>query len=160
MDQKTIKTFQNNYSRNELENMLKPDENLSPEKRLKELIKNKRLRRSGLHNLKYNMQKRMENNTANVAPKKSRLEIMFESIPNSKLRSFKKSELIVDAEEYTRCLGIANEYLQLEEKINVFNDIPEFAKIGNDNVRNIFKKIVYYERYCQEDEEEIEELEI
>ncbi|MBR2022266.1 MAG: hypothetical protein IJ997_01095 [Mycoplasmataceae bacterium] len=159
MDFKTRKNLQNNYSREELEQMLKPDENMSPEQRLKEAIKNKRMRRSGLHNLKYNLQKRVEKNT-NITPKKSRLEVMFESIPNSRLRTFKKSGVKIDAEEYTRCLGIANEYLQLEENVNVFEDIPELYKIGNDNIRNVFKKIVYYERYCQDNEEEIEELEI
>ena len=42
----------------------------------------------------------------------------------------------------------------------MFEDIPEFEKVGNDNIRNVFKKLVYYERYCQDVEEEIEELEI
>lgn len=159
MDIKTRKNLQNNYSRNELEQMLKPDENMSPDQRLKEAIKNKKMRRSGLHSLKYNMQKRINVNT-NVTPEKSRLEIMFESIPKYRLRTLKKSGVKIDAEEYTRCLGIANEYLQLEENVKVFEDIPEFEKVGNDNIRNVFKKLVYYERYCQDVEEEIEELEI
>lgn len=159
MDIKTRKNLQNNYSRNELEQMLKPDENMSPDQRLKEAIKNKKMRRSGLHSLKYNMQKRINANT-NVTPEKSRLEIMFESIPKYRLRTLKKSDVKIDAEEYTRCLGIANEYLQLEENVKVFEDIPEFEKVGNDNIRNVFKKLVYYERYCQDVEEEIEELEI
>ena len=159
MDIKTRKNLQNNYSRNELEQMLKPDENMSPDQRLKEAIKNKKMRRSGLHSLKYNMQKRINANT-NVTPEKSSLEIMFESIPKYRLRTLKKSGVKIDAEEYTRCLGIANEYLQLEENVKVFEDIPEFEKVGNDNIRNVFKKLVYYERYCQDVEEEIEELEI
>lgn len=159
MDIKTRKNLQNNYSRNELEQMLKPDENMSPDQRLKEAIKNKKMRRSGLHSLKYNMQKRINANT-NVTPEKSRLEIMFESIPKYRLRTLKKSGVKINAEEYTRCLGIANEYLQLEENVKVFEDIPEFEKVGNDNIRNVFKKLVYYERYCQDVEEEIEELEI
>ena len=159
MDIKTRKNLQNNYSRNELEQMLKPDENMSPDQRLKEAIKNKKMRRSGLHSLKYNMQKRINANT-NVTPEKSRLEIMFESIPKYRLRTLKKSGVKIDAEEYTRCLGIANEYLQLEENVKVFEDIPEFEKVGNDNIRNVFKTLVYYERYCQDVEEEIEELEI
>lgn len=159
MDPKTIKNLQENYSRQDIEQMLKPDENLSPQERLRESIRNKKLRRSGLHNLTYNMKKRMDIHKEQT-PKKGRLEIMLESITTAKLKTLKKQNVVIDLEEYTRCLGIANEYLQLEDKVKVFDDIPEFEKIGNDNVRNIFKKIVYYEKYCQQDQDEIEEIEL
>lgn len=160
MDRKQLKNIQNAYSKNELESMLKPNSDLSANERLKETIRLKRLRRSGMHNLKYNLQNEMKKHLPNNAvAKKSRLEQVVESVSKTKLRKMHASHVNIDSEEYARCLGILNEYLHLNDSVTSIEQIAVNEKIVKDNVRNIVNKIAYYEHYCTFNEN-LEELEL
>lgn len=156
MDKKQIKNIQNTYSKNELESMLKPNDNLSPNERLKETIRLKRLRRSGMHNLKYNLQNEMKKHIPTPTVQKGRLEQVVESVSKTKLRKMHANHINIDSEEYARCLGILNEYLHLNDNVISVDQIDVNEKIEKDNVRNIVNKIAYYEHYNNENLEELE----
>lgn len=157
MDKKQIKQLQENYSKQEIEEMIKPDEKLSASERLRQSIKNKRLRRSGLHALKHNLQEQMSFNQLKTEMKKqqskSNLELLLESVNTASLRKMKSKKVDVSDEEYARCLSILNEYLQVNTSVNNITQIPEFEKIEKDNIRNIVHKIVYYDKYMNAEQE-------
>lgn len=157
MDKKQIKQIQQNYSKDDIEEMIKPDETLSASERLRQSIRNKRLRRSGFHTLKHNLQEQMGLNQLKTEMKKqqskSNMELLLESVNSVSLRRMRNKHVEVTDEEYARCLSILNEYLQLNTSVNNITQIPEFEKIEKDNIRNIVHKIVYYDKYMNGEEE-------
>lgn len=157
MDKKQIKQIQQNYSKDDIEEMIKPDKTLSASERLRQSIKNKQLRRSGFHTLKHNLQEQMGLNQLKTEMKKqqskSNMELLLESVNSASLRKMRNKHVEVSDEEYARCLSILNEYLQLNTSVNNITQIPEFEKIEKDNIRNIVHKIVYYDKYMNIEEE-------
>lgn len=160
MDKNQIKKLQESFSRDELEEMIKPDIKLSASERLHQSIRNKKLKRSGLHYLKNNMKEQMAltklQNDMNKKNNKSNMEKLLETVKNSKLNKMHSSGLEVSTEEYSRCLSVLNGYLYEHSSVCSIDQIPEFDKIGNDNIRNIVHKIAYYDKYASDEDEEIE----
>lgn len=157
MDLKEIKKLQQTYSKNDLEEMLRPDEDLDPHERLQQMIMNKKMRRSGLHYLKKNMQEQMVHNNLKLAKsheqRKSNVELVIESVANEKLRKMKNKKVHVTSMEYTECLSLLNKYLFEHSAINSVEQINEYEKIDNRNVRSLAAKIAFYEKYGGEEEE-------
>lgn len=160
MDKTQIKNLQKQFTPNELEEMIKPDESLSASERLRQSIKNKQLRRAGLHTLKRNLQTQMDISKIQSEMKKqthkSNLDLLLESVHNTSLKRMRSKNIDVSAEEYARCLSILSDYLHSNSSVNNIDQIPEFEKIDKDNIRNVVHKIAYYDKYNNTDTEEIE----
>lgn len=160
MDKTQIKNLQKQFTPNELEEMIKPDESLSASERLRQSIKNKQLRRAGLHTLKRNLQTQMD--IANIQSEmkkqtqKSNLDMLLESVHNTSLKRMRSKNIDVSAEEYARCLSVLSGYLHSNTSVNNIDQIPEFEKIDKDNIRNVVHKIAYYDKYNNTDAEEVE----
>ena len=160
MDKTQIKNLQKQFTPNELEEMIKPDESLSASERLRQSIKNKQLRRAGLHTLKRNLQTQMDISKIQSEMKKqthkSNLDMLLESVHNTSLKRMRSKNIDVSAEEYARCLSILSYYLYSNTSVNNIDQIPEFEKIDKDNIRNVVHKIAYYDKYNNTDAEEVE----
>ena len=160
MDKTQIKNLQKQFTPNELEEMIKPDESLSVSERLRQSIKNKQLRRAGLHTLKRNLQTQMDISKIQSEMKKqthkSNLDLLLESVRNTSLKRMRSKNIDVSAEEYARCLSILSDYLHSNASVNNIDQIPEFEKIDKDNIRNVVHKIAYYDKYNNTDAEEVE----
>lgn len=160
MDKTHIKNLQKQFTPNELEEMIKPDESLSASERLRQSIKNKQLRRAGLHTLKRNLQTQMDISKIQSEMKKqthkSNLDLLLESVRNTSLKRMRSKNIDVSAEEYARCLSILSDYLHSNASVNNIDQIPEFEKIDKDNIRNVVHKIAYYDKYNNTDTEEVE----
>lgn len=160
MDKTQIKNLQKQFTPNELEEMIKPDESLSTSERLRQSIKNKQLRRAGLHTLKRNLQTQMDISKIQSEMKKqthkSNLDLLLESVRNTSLKRMRSKNIDVSAEEYARCLSILSDYLHSNASVNNIDQIPEFEKIDKDNIRNVVHKIAYYDKYNNTETEEIE----
>lgn len=160
MDKTQIKNLQKQFTPNELEEMIKPDESLSASERLRQSIKNKQLRRAGLHTLKRNLQTQMDISKIQSEMKKqthkSNLDLLLESVRNTSLKRMRSKNIDVSAEEYARCLSILSDYLHSNASVNNIDQIPEFEKIDKDNIRNVVHKIAYYDKYNNTDAEEVE----
>lgn len=160
MDKTQIKNLQKQFTPNELEEMIKPDESLSASERLRQSIKNKQLRRAGLHTLKRNLQTQMDISKIQSEMKKqthkSNLDLLLESVCNTSLKRMRSKNIDVSAEEYARCLSILSDYLHSNASVNNIDQIPEFEKIDKDNIRNVVHKIAYYDKYNNTDAEEVE----
>ena len=160
MDKTQIKNLQKQFTPNELEEMIKPDESLSASERLRQSIKNKQLRRAGLHTLKRNLQTQMD--IANIQSEmkkqtqKSNLDMLLESVHNTSLKRMRSKNIDVSAEEYARCLSVLSGYLHSNTSVNNIDQIPEFEKIDKDNIRNVVHKIAYYDKYNNTDAEEVQ----
>lgn len=160
MDKTQIKNLQKQFTPNELEEMIKPDESLSASERLRQSIKNKQLRRAGLHTLKRNLQTQMD--IANIQSEmkkqtqKSNLDMLLESVHSTSLKRMRSKNINVSAEEYARCLSVLSGYLHSNTSVNNIDQIPEFEKIDKDNIRNVVHKIAYYDKYNNTDAEEVE----
>lgn len=160
MDKTHIKNLQKQFTPNELEEMIKPDESLSASERLRQSIKNKQLRRAGLHTLKRNLQTQMD--IANIQSEmkkqtqKSNLDMLLESVHSTSLKRMHSKNINVSAEEYARCLSVLSDYLHSNTSVNNIDQIPEFEKIDKDNIRNVVHKIAYYDKYNNTDAEEVE----
>lgn len=160
MDKTHIKNLQKQFTPNELEEMIKPDESLSASERLRQSIKNKQLRRAGLHTLKRNLQTQMD--IANIQSEmkkqtqKSNLDMLLESVHSTSLKRMRSKNINVSAEEYARCLSVLSDYLHSNTSVNNIDQIPEFEKIDKDNIRNVVHKIAYYDKYNNTDAEEVE----
>ena len=160
MDKTQIKNLQKQFTPNELEEMIKPDESLSASERLRQSIKNKQLRRAGLHTLKRNLQTQMDISKIQSEMKKqthkSNLDLLLESVRNTSLKRMRSKNIDVSAEEYAKCLSILSDYLHSNASVNNIDQIPEFEKIDKDNIRNVVHKIAYYDKYNNTDAEEVE----
>lgn len=160
MDKTHIKNLQKQFTPNELEEMIKPDESLSASERLRQSIKNKQLRRAGLHTLKRNLQTQMDISKIQSEMKKqthkSNLDLLLESVRNTSLKRMRSKNIDVSAEEYARCLSVLSDYLHSNSSVNNIDQIPEFEKIDKDNIRNVVHKIAYYDKYNNTDTEEVE----
>jgi len=158
MDKTQIKNLQKQFTPNELDEMIKPDESLSASERLRQSIKNKQLKRAGLHTLKQKLQTQMDLSKLQSEKKlqKSNLDLLLESVRNTSLKRMHSKNITVSAEEYTRCLSILSDYLHDNTSVNNIDQIPEFEKIDKDNIRNVVHKIAYYDKYNNTDAEEIE----
>ena len=160
MDKTQIKNLQKQFTPNELEEMIKPDESLSASERLRQSIKNKQLRRAGLHTLKRNLQTQMDISKIQSEMKKqthkSNLDMLLESVHNTSLKRMRSKNINVSAEEYARCLSVLSGYLHSNTSVNNIDQIPEFEKIDKDNIRNVVHKIAYYDKYNNTDAEEVE----
>lgn len=160
MNKTHIKNLQKQFTPNELEEMIKPDESLSASERLRQSIKNKQLRRAGLHTLKRNLQTQMDISKIQSEMKKqthkSNLDLLLESVRNTSLKRMRSKNIDVSAEEYARCLSILSDYLHSNASVNNIDQIPEFEKIDKDNIRNVVHKIAYYDKYNNTDTEEVE----
>lgn len=160
MDKTQIKNLQKQFTPNELEEMIKPDESLSASERLRQSIKNKQLRRAGLHTLKRNLQTQMDISKIQSEMKKqtqkSNLDMLLESVHNTSLKRMRSKNIDVSAEEYARCLSVLSGYLHSNTSVNNIDQIPEFEKIDKDNIRNVVHKIAYYDKYNNTDAEEVE----
>lgn len=160
MDKSQIKNLQKQFSPNELEELIKPDESLSANERLRQSIKNKQMKRAGLHTLKHNLQNQMAlsklQSELKKQTQKSNLDMLLESVRNTSLKRMCSKNIVVDAEEYARCLSILSDYLHGNPSVNNIDKIPEFEKIDKDNVRNIVHKIAYYDKYNNTVVEELE----
>lgn len=157
MDKSQIKNLQKQFSPNELEEMIKPDESLSASERLRQSIKNKQLKRAGLYTLKHNLQNQMSQVQSKVKqPQKTNIDMLLESVRNTSLKRMRSKNIDVSAEEYARCLSILSDYLHSNTSVNNIDQIPEFEKIDKDNIRNVVHKIAYYDKYNNTVAEEIE----
>ena len=157
MDKSQIKNLQKQFSPNELEEMIKPDESLSASERLRQSIKNKQLKRAGLFTLKHNLQNQMSQAQSKIKqPQKTNIDMLLESVRNTSLKRMRSKNVDVSAEEYARCLSVLSDYLHSNTSVNNIDQIPEFEKIDKDNIRNVVHKIAYYDKYNNTDAEEIE----
>ena len=157
MDKSQIKNLQKQFSPNELEEMIKPDESLSASERLRQSIKNKQLKRAGLSTLKHNLQNQMSQAQSKIKqPQKTNIDMLLESVRNTSLKRMRSKNVDVSAEEYARCLSVLSDYLHSNTSVNNIDQIPEFEKIDKDNIRNVVHKIAYYDKYNNTDAEEIE----
>lgn len=160
MDKNQIKKLQETYSKDDLEEMIKPDESLPATDRLHQAIRNKKLRRSGLHYLKHNMKEQMDltqlKNAMNKKNSKSNMELLLESVKNAKLRKMHSNGIVVSTDEYSRCLSVLNNYLYDHTSVCNIDQIPENEKIEKDNVRSLVHKIAYYDKYNTDVEDELE----
>lgn len=157
MDKSQIKNLQKQFSPNELEEMIKPDESLSASERLRQSIKNKQLKRAGLYTLKHNLQNQMSQAQSKIKqPQKTNIDMLLESVRNTSLKRMRSKNVDVSAEEYARCLSVLSDYLHGNTSVNNIDQIPEFEKIDKDNIRNVVHKIAYYDKYNNTDAEEIE----
>ena len=157
MDKSQIKNLQKQFSPNELEEMIKPDESLSASERLRQSIKNKQLKRAGLYTLKHNLQNQMSQAQSKIKqPQKTNIDMLLESVRNTSLKRMRSKNVDVSAEEYARCLSVLSDYLHNNTSVNNIDQIPEFEKIDKDNIRNVVHKIAYYDKYNNTDAEEIE----
>lgn len=157
MDKSQIKNLQKQFSPNELEEMIKPDESLSASERLRQSIKNKQLKRAGLYTLKHNLQNQMSQAQSKVKqPQKTNIDMLLESVRNTSLKRMRSKNIDVSAEEYARCLSVLSDYLHSNTSVNNIDQIPEFEKIDKDNIRNVVHKIAYYDKYNNTVAEEIE----
>lgn len=157
MDKSQIKNLQKQFSPNELEEMIKPDESLSASERLRQSIKNKQLKRAGLYTLKHNLQNQMSQAQSKIKqPQKTNIDMLLESVRNTSLKRMRSKNVDVSAEEYARCLSVLSDYLHSNTSVNNIDQIPEFEKIDKDNIRNVVHKIAYYDKYNNTDAEEIE----
>lgn len=161
MDKSQIKNLQKQFTPNELDEMIKPDESLPASERLRQSIKNKQLKRAGLHTLKRNLQTQMDisklqSELKKQSVQKSNLELLLESVRNTSLKRMRSKNIDVSAEEYARCLSILSDYLHSNSSVNNIDQIPEFEKIDKDNIRNVVHKIAYYDKYNNTETEEIE----
>lgn len=157
MDKSQIKNLQKQFSPNELEEMIKPDESLSASERLRQSIKNKQLKRAGLYTLKHNLQNQMSQAQSKIKqPQKTNIDMLLESVRNTSLKRMRSKNIDVSAEEYARCLSVLSDYLHSNTSVNNIDQIPEFEKIDKDNIRNVVHKIAYYDKYNNTDAEEIE----
>ena len=157
MDKTQIKNLQKQFTPNELEEMIKPDESLSASERLRQSIKNKQLKRAGLYTLKHNLQNQMSQAQSKIKqPQKTNIDMLLESVRNTSLKRMRSKNVDVSAEEYARCLSVLSDYLHSNTSVNNIDQIPEFEKIDKDNIRNVVHKIAYYDKYNNTDAEEIE----